>query len=208
MEPIPQSLASIAFLIRRCAHLRLEGRRNTSAQKRHEIAISRRSRLQSRDVSDCNLECPEAPRDTTSCSSSSCGTAPVRRPGACRSRGTRLACTCDEGAIRRSSEANQEAHFRRQARTQSRTQSRMQSCMQLGKQSGLWREACGRTRSVHAGKRRRPAATPKAPSSTSSTSSQRQWARAALPRLERRQRPSPRRSRVRRASARCHRQHS
>ena len=48
MEPIPQSLASIAFLIRRCAHLRLEGRRNTSAQKRHEIAISRRSRLQSR----------------------------------------------------------------------------------------------------------------------------------------------------------------
>jgi hypothetical protein len=187
------------------------------------------TRLQSREVADCNLECPEAPRDTTSCSSSSCGTAPVRRPGASRSRGTRLACTCDEGAIRRSSEANQEAHFRRQARTQSRTQSRMQ----LGKHSGLWREACGRTRSVHAGnhacnhacnhasnracgrtrsahagKRRRPAATPKAPSSTSSTFSQHQWARAAPPRLERRQRPSPRRSRVRRASARCRRQHS
>jgi hypothetical protein len=92
------------------------------------------TRLQSRDVADCNLECPEAPRDTTSCSSSSCGTAPVRRPGASRSRGTRLACTCDEGAIRRSSEANQEAHFRRQARTQSRMQSRMQ----LGKHG-----ACG-----------------------------------------------------------------
>ena len=51
--------------------------------------------------------CPEAPRDTTSCSSSSCGIAPVRRPAASHSRGTRLACTCDEGAIRRSSEANQ-----------------------------------------------------------------------------------------------------
>ena len=97
------------------------------------------TRLQSRYVADCNLECPEAPRDTTSCHEIAISSAQkrhetlllvlhllvelrrcvVREPVVlgelgllvpvmrAPSEGHQRPIKCDEGAIRRSSEANQ-----------------------------------------------------------------------------------------------------